>query len=421
MIENAMLVALSKQVEIKDENYKTLWDFIVANKTIRGFKNDEVVIQNFITTWRDAISRTQGTRQTGEIRNSDLNAIGRSLSIFRSFFPAHLFQRFTPERIDEISKKTYKGRYLSHTPVTGGIHAGLLGSFIFGPIGLIAGPLVATAGLYHAPKSIKSNSRYSIPKQITETAYSMWRILTGGLFGIKPNKEKADFGVDKDIDADNLESLMVEMFFMLGFSLLWFLTKALWDDEDEPDDIKRISHNIITNQITNILHTFTDYFDFREVHRTLTDLPVLNILKDSYYIGVATQEAIEGKDEILTGTYAGQSKLWRSARKMIIPSAFQGLVPGFSEYLEKDVIDKHAFLGHDWKYGDEKEAENELKRIRHQYRSDTNYEKLSEQKQKQIDSVLKITYKKGNSYIKTLQEFKLLEDAIEDSIEKIIK
>lgn len=340
---------------------------------------------------------------------------GKALLMFKRWMSRQFYQRFamTPQSDLEVGIKDYKGRYLSHTKVSGFLHGaiigfgglGLLGS---GPLGLLIGGGVGlTLGKFYG-----ANTGMNFLKELSfvskELFMNMVRIPVNNIVGKQVIKDGDYSKLEKEgkiseRDVKNMRSNLIDMSITLAWLALLLFTKGLlWDDEDEKDDPKRKAHNLLANRFMQLSSQASMYLDPVETwNNTVGNLPILKFFTEVGKTAEEAQDFLEGQDTIPTGPNAGESALYNQIEKTFFPGAFKGVL-GFESHMKKQF---RASAFDQWFYGDEKKAKKDIQQLKAKTKNEFLKEELTEDQKKDITKKINKFYKKSKdeSYVDVLK------------------
>jgi hypothetical protein len=407
-----LMVAMMMDINIKDKdgNESTLWEAVdEEGKLIDGFNTEENInnweksqgqeYKDFKSKLTKLIVDAHGDYDQLRGNMASEYSTGKAFLMFKRWLSRQVYQRFASvgytepdadgnrERIfqDDLESeiKDFGGRYWSHTQASGMIHGAILGigglSLVgAGPLGLFLGSAVGALGgkLYGA----KSNLSFLEDLAITgkNMAMTMMAIPINNVVG--EAKIKVD-SVDEmtgnyritERDAKNMRANLVEMSITLAWIGFILGTKALlFDDEDEPDDPRRMVHNLLANRFMTLSSQAGMYLapsDFYE--NTLGSMALMRFFDDVQKTGFYAAKAIEGRDILAAGPNAGESALYNQTLKTFFPAVgrdltnilVRGNIPtgGFGTAMGGQFMPMHY---DDWFDGAYTKAHRKVKRLR---------------------------------------------------------
>ncbi len=350
--------------------------------------------------------------------------LGKALLMFKRWMARQFYQRFAIDQPDlELEVVDFKGRYRSHTKVTGLLHGSLigfagLGIFGVGPLGLVLGGSIGmlTGALWGA------NTRMSFLKELAivgkEYAMTVLRLpvnMFTGMNLVKSNmSETSEMFLNEmrnedfsETDLRNLRSNLAEMAILTAFTGLLIMTKAmLWDDDDEDDDTRRMAHNLLANRFMQLSSQSAMYLNPVEGwESTVGTIPLIRFYDNAYKTFKEAEDYLEGHDIIPTGPHAGESALAKQASKTFLPGILRDgtdLTLGFGTHMERQ-FENHHF--DKWFYGDEKLAKMERRSLKLQTKARFIRDTMNDDDKQRIEKSINkfFTKKKGESEVEALE------------------
>lgn len=279
---------------------------------------------------------------------------GKAFMMFKTWLPNAIYQRFAVEQDDiQTSTKDFKGKYRSYTPTTAGLHVGLVGTSLFGPLGIALGVGVGV-GMSIARVGVQQD--IGVLTQSIEVAKMLAKKMIGMPVNIAAGRKIVGIGTEgfndwvgkgdfTQMDADNLKSNMTDIAIQLGWLAMILIAKGLfWDDEDDPESAERIAHNLIVNKAMQLSSQAAMYINPIDknnvVSSTLGNIAVFKYLEDAGKFTVAVSRWANGEsDTIPTGVNAGESRMLNTASKLILPGIFKDVfgdrMLGFGDQAER--------------------------------------------------------------------------------------
>jgi len=302
---------------------------------------------------------------------------GKTMLMFKRWMARQFYQRFATEQADiELGIKDYEGRFKSHNTSSGMLHGMIIGGAGLGVIGsgglgLILGGIIGGGlGKFYG-KSTNLSFAHELLFTIKQLALEVIKIPVNNLTGKQIVKDN-DYQALRDKKVSertirNLRANLVDMGITLSWiALLIFIKAALFDEEDEKEDLKRQTHNLLVNRLMQMSGQATMYVNPKAVYdSTIGGLPLIRFVDNlGKTLDKATQ-ALRGDDIIPTGINAGESALVNQASKTFLPGVFRdGL--GFETHMERQF--KPSYFDR-WFKSQEGLAGKEVKRIRARYRN----------------------------------------------------
>lgn len=364
--QSPIMIAMLRTSKIKDKagNESSVWN--AYNKD--GHLKDEFKTEENIKNWEELSGEEYLTFKQklnkvivlahgnyDELRGmmAKSSSAGKAFMMFKTWLPNAIYQRFATEQ-DDIQAGTteFKGKYLSYTATTGGIHAGLVGASIFGPVGALLGVGVSGAMLFR--KGIKAD--VSFLSQVIETSKVLAQKMIGlpvnliaGRKIINAGNEGFNSWVGKgnftQQDADNMKSNMADLSMQMAWLALILITKSLfWDDDDKPEDAERKTHNIIVNKLVQLSSQAAMYINPIDknnvVSSTLGNIAIFKYLEDTGKFVIALGKWINGDSDVIpTGVNAGESRIANTGSKLFLPGIFKDIfgerILGFGDQADK--------------------------------------------------------------------------------------
>lgn len=380
--QSPLMIAMLRTSKIKglDGAESSIWDAYDSDgKLKKNFRTEENIANwenltgeeyyNFKQKLNKVIVLAHGNYD--EIRGMMIksNSTGKAFMMFKTWLPNAIYQRFAVEQ-DDIQAGTvgFKGKYRSHTATTAGLHAGLVGTALFGPIGIAVGIGVG-AGMSIFRAGVQTD--VSFLAQIVEVTKMLAKKMIGMPVNIIAGRKVIDIGTEgfnswvgneefTKMDADNLKSNMTDISLQLAWLAMILITKGLfWDDEDDPEDLERIWHNIIVNKLMQLSSQGAMYINPIDknnvVSSTLSNIAVLKYLEDTgKFIAALSKWANGESDTIPTGINAGDSRIKNTLTKLVLPGIFKDVFGerrlGFGEQSKRVFTES---VWHKWFKSDE--------------------------------------------------------------------
>ncbi len=448
-------IAILKDTPIKDRkgNVSNVWDALEAkwdniHKQWDLNLKDEFRTKENIENWEEAngqeyfafkekvtnsITDTHGDFDPRSGMMAKSFQAGQMALMFKTWLPRQFFTRFatSQDRLG-IETKDFKGRYLSHTPISGMVQGGIIGTLAFGPIGSVIGAGIGN----RLAKFNDVNSGMGVLQEL----YHVNRILTRKLLGFPINgisrlvankniieedweklfkkMESKDF-TEKDFQ--RYKANLQEMAITMALFGLLLLTKAIaWDDDDKKDDLRRRMHNLFANRFINLSSQLTSYLDPIEMFKTVTGVGFFRLLGNIALLFKDFGKFIEGDDIIPTGVHAGESALGNQVKKTFLPGIIKSAVDGepfnlgfetqMQNQFQQTPFDKYF---HGENYNAKKKLSSEKAVEKNKIESDLEDSSITESQYKSEMKVLNKKFKKGKNqtYTKKLEEHKRRQEA----------
>ena len=317
---------------------------------------------------------------------------GKAILMFKRWFARQVYSRFAIEQIDIETNQINKGRYRSLTLPTAGLTGAavgftglaLIGS---GPLGLIIG---GTLGVGYGMFTGNSSGLGLVQEStfvLREAFLNLIRMPINSLTGKQIVKETdySQFNRMQKLDLKNFKANIMELSLLLALNgLTLFIKGLLWDDDDEDESIRRRAHNLLVNKLMGLSSQATTYLNPMEMKDMFSEITFLKFLDDVRETAVAAQKAIQGEDTLMAGPNAGGSKLYQQVEKTLFPSIIKsgfGFGSQMQRQFEPSTVDS-------WFHGPEKKAQNEIKRKKAEYKAELGFDDLSEEEQKELNSIL---------------------------------
>ena len=269
---------------------------------------------------------------------------GRAGLMFKTWLPTEIYKRFAVEQFNLATGKTFKGRYRSLSPTSGA----MLGTAItmsligFSPLVFVGGLASLVGAHYYGVKTplglLEENLLYT--KILAAKFAGIWlnplsRLIT------KKNLEvhllpddsalKATLLSDKFTETDyyNLQNNLQEIAIMAAFMALMVMVKlALWDDDDDKEDTRRMAHNIFMNRLMQISSNATMFSVAPELWKNATEIPVIKLVNDSFETLKSFADALVGDDVVVGGINTGESDSFNKLSKLVLPNIMKDIVSG---------------------------------------------------------------------------------------------
>lgn len=274
--------------------------------------------------------------------------IGQAMTMFKTFLPREFYKRFAVEQDNvHLGIEGFKGRYHSHTGVTGAIQGGITGAFFLGPAGAIFGSgLGAILGSKYgaSPQIDTMNQLLDVNKFLFRKLMGMPVNAVSRLISGKDliNSHISDATNNKfnfsQQDFRNFKVNMQSMAVQLSYMALLFMTKALfWDDKDKSNSARRETHNLLANRLMQLSGQTNMYLNPVEVGSTVLAIPMLQLFTNVGTTIAAVDKFMKGEDTITSGVNAGHSRLGGDLRKSFAPGITSSSYLGFGNQM------KHQF------------------------------------------------------------------------------
>lgn len=355
--QGADVIAMLMDIDIKDKynvSHKMFKDgkftaFEIYNDSLRlkdNFRTKENIdnwenisgntYKNFKTNILQVISTIHGDYENIGGMLLKNSSVGKSLAIYKTWLPAQIWQRLGKEQVLLGTKTgTFKGRWRSLTPLTGGM-LGATSGLIGGPLLTLVGGIVGT-GL-GALNNIHSEIGFIKELSIVSTNILKKTLLIPlNMFGI--GKKLGTVNVDKlslsPIDTANMKANITDISILLSMILLKLFISSLRAGDGD-DDKKKLKHRIyllFENKLMNSISNATYYtrpkiiydsYTQTSVYKWLSDVgTTLNDLQKSVFEDLDTKQ----KDSI-------HSKIDRDYKRLFVPAFINGL--GLGNYMKTD-------------------------------------------------------------------------------------
>lgn len=411
--QTPLIIAVMLNTEITGKNGKksNVWDALNTDGILKPeFKTKEniqaweegsgAIAQEFKKNVSNAIVSAHGNYDRLRGIMAKESAIGKTMMMFKTWFGSALYQRFAIQQDDLSSNaKGFKGRYLSHTKgsallqgaMIGGVFAGFPGAVIGGGVGWAIAAYKAKAiseieerngallgSLKEALFLFKSLVRKSLGFPIN---------LVAGNEIIKEysNYEKLQGGKFTERDVKNMRGLITEMSFILSTIGLGLLVKQLlWDDDDEEDSLRRMTHNVLMNYINQIQASTTGYLLVPTTVESFLGriAPMEYVSKVGKFV-TEFGEYLEGNEISVAGSNQGEIKALETLKKITLPAIVTQDVLGFETLAERQFSPTYY---DDWFWDDEKKARNTVQQQRVVLKKQLEEEGVLTEKQ--IDKIL---------------------------------
>lgn len=349
----------------------SVWDAMNPDGTLKDEFRTEENIKNweqadgqqyndFASHVKKTIVNTHGDYDELRGNKASEYVSGKALLMFKRWMTRQFYTRFGAEQADiEIGVEKFKGRYKSHTQTTGAIHAGIigfagLGLFGLGPVGLVLGLGVGalTSKFYGADTKMGFLQESAFVGK--EIFLSLMRMPVNSMTG-KDTIKSANYGKLglNETDLKNYRANIIDISLTLAWIALLLFTKGLfWDDDDDPKDTRRKTHNYFANKFMQLSSQATMYVNPIEFKESITNIPVIKFFTDLGGTAAAFQKYLEGDDIIATGINAGESNLYNKTERAFFPSVIKSGF-GFESQMERQ-FKPSAF--DKWFSGEDKEA-----------------------------------------------------------------
>ena len=283
------------------------------------------------------------------------NIAGKALMLLKTWIGSQLYQRLATERDDvETGIKGFKGRLHSHTPLSGGLHAGIWGLSVIGfPYGVLVGAaLGAAGGAYNGVRTdlgIFKQSLFTLKAIVRKMIATPINFVGSTFTGNQIIEEYVGFEklINTDVyekghrlegkqkfterDMKNMKALIADMSFALSFMTLTLIVKGLyWDDDDEEDSLKRQWHNVLVNRSIQLTNSTLSYLDPRATYEIFVNNAFIGFLNDGVKFGTAMDNYLKGE--------LSSMKFYEKASKVLLPSILKDNTFGFASQMEKQFI-----------------------------------------------------------------------------------
>lgn len=425
-----LMIAVMLDTQIKGKNNETssVWDAMDAEGKLKpNFRTEENVetwengkgqgYADFKSKVNNAIVMAHGNY--AELRGMMVkkNLLGKAFVFLKTWLGSQLYQRFATERDDvETGIKGWKGRYWSHTKLSGGIHGGLVAATLFGvgtlPLTLGVGVGVGIGVMWGSKTGVRTNLDFL--QELTFTLKAIARKMVGLPINIisamtigkqvisEPGYEKlitdgeGKLGKFTERDAKNMKAVVSDISVTLSWLLLTLLIKnMLWDDDDEKDSGKRKMHNFLTNKTLQLLESSTMYVNMIGMGEQIANNAIFSYIGD-------------------LGTYMGDlNKYWKGEMtpvkhaeklgKFIFPSMIRDSSFGFTKLMERP----YSQTPFDYMFEDaEKIERRKVQALRDAYKLELQEETLPDGSPKYSDKQIRKLVDKKHKLPKDIKDTK---------------
>jgi len=349
-----VVLAILKDHKIKDKNGKEVevWESLDQDLNLLP---DFLTVEGNYERWGDLngteykkfkvhateiVRRHHGDYSLTGGNQAKSTLFGKSVFTFKTFLPSLINKFLGAEQTNYLIKgKTVKGIYKSHTPVTGAIQGGLVGFGLLGPWGAAVGALAGAAAPGIAGNTSKYSEETTIKGTLLETANAIKAIgLVGLRLGVNNVTGKSTvpaLNLDKtalsEVDKKNYKALMAHLFVTLGGYLLYLIIKsAYYDDDDEKDSPRRRKHNLLINQVSQIVSQANFITSPKAWKDGTLSMPVLGILEK--VITIATGSEKKRQKEGYSSVYGEFGS--KMTEELLLPSMAKDAL-GFDKSMKK--------------------------------------------------------------------------------------
>ena len=417
-------ILMDQKITDKNGNVSNVWDAMKPDGVLKDeFQTDENiknweqadgdVYNDFSSHVKKTIVNAHGDYDQLRGNMASERITGKALLMFKRWMSRQFYQRFAsvsqPDL--EVGIKEYKGRYFSHTKASGFLHGALLGFAGAGPFGAIA---VGTVG-YLVGRGYGASTDMNFLKELAFTSKELFLTLTGipinylsGKTVIQSSKAEK-MGLPTERDVRNFRANLVDMSMQLAWIAMLLFTKAMfWDDDDDSEDGRRKTHNILANKFMQFSGQATMYLNPVEAYKnTVGEIPIKKFFTDVMTLGAEAQDFLEGEDILAGGPNAGESALKNQVKKTFFPGILKSPgTLGFESAMQKQYR-PHTF--DTWFHGDERKAKKVTQGIRASYLLDLVEEGMTKEEAKKRVKKKYRNKKKGETYQKLIEEYKSIE------------
>ena len=357
---------------------------------------------NFKSKAEDLIKNTHGdySKTSGMMAKS--THTGTIIMMFKTWLSREMYKRFAVEQDNTLSGiKGFKGRYHSHSSVTGlalGVGAGLLpfgipGAVVFGGVGVFLG------------KGFGAHNMLSF----AEESVLITKIMTRKILGFPVNFVGRSLGKGNliEIDADKLAPDKMKVFtkdftamdfanwkmniqetaaIYMWIGLLLAVKALTWDDDDDEKSKRRKAHNLLANKFMGLAQSLTQYSNPLDLYKTISNIALLRILTDATKLLGDLSKEMSGQGLITSGEHTGEHKAVRQFKKTFLPPVLANPFSfGFETQTERQFAPSPV---DSWFWGEEKSAKTEVGQIRAEAKKEL----------KENYNAKKFAKKKGESY-----------------------
>ena len=263
------------------------------------------------------------------------NPAGRAVSLFKTWLPNQIWQRFATEQESIFTKdKKVKGRYRSFTPISGGIFGATIG-LIGGPItSLITGALGATIASFN-----NVNTEIGFIKELAIVSFNILKksLFTPlHLFGIATKYGQANLKSLKlnELDTKNLQANIADisiLLAMIAFKLMLSSLRGADDDDDEEGKYKHKLYLFFENKIMNLISNATLYAKPKDIYNNYSQISLVTWLQNVIKLLGDIEKSIFGE---LNKTKNNKHPLLRDTNRAFIPAFVN--YGGLGNYTKKD-------------------------------------------------------------------------------------
>ena len=249
---------------------------------------------------------------------------GKAMLMFKRWLPNMIYDRIGKKQANlALGIKENRGRWASHTAVSGAAFGSMAGLLLLGPFGTLLGmPIGAAIGKI---KGVESN--LSVLSELALMGKNLAKTIIGLPTNIALGKEKIKINDTGDmilssegkvnpVDLQNYKSNVTEIAILATTTLMVLLVKGLtFDDDDEEDSARRYTHNWLMNKLNAIITESTQYLNAFEVGSNVMDMAVLRFFDDVTETTKLGFQALTGDTTYKSGKHAGTSKFTKQLFK----------------------------------------------------------------------------------------------------------
>ena len=291
----------------------------------------------------------------------------RAIFMFKRWLPRQIYNRFGIAQEDlETGQAVARGRYRDHTVPSGilqGALLGLAGVGILGtgPLGIVLGGVAGGVLSKTLGNQGQITSTLGLAQEMTfvikEMILNLMRMPVNGIMG-KQVIGEADYSKFKgkdEVAIQNLRANIMELSMILAqFGLMMVVKGLFWDDEEDEDDTKRMTHNYMVNTLMQMTGSLGNYSNPVTLSETVLSISAITFFENLAKFLTSLNDYVGGDDTVAAGPNAGKSATWINTKKVFVPSLFKVDDKfGFGAKLSKQFT---ASPSDKWFYGEEKES-----------------------------------------------------------------
>lgn len=313
-----------------EENIKN-WESL-EGKDYKKFKN---ISQSAVVAAQGDYSPTSGMMAKS-------NVWGRTLMIFKTFFPMALWTRFGKGVNLAAGVNIKEGMYRKHTALTGAIALGTIGLVTVGPVaGLIAGAMLG--GLAANIGNRRKNPEVSLAREnlviLKATVFKLMGMPANLIAGkrlevfetdiageMEKNIDPADRKITEE-DVRGMQAIMKEISFLVWIAAAKYALRAALSCDDENNymcQTKMRAAAFIDNLTRQMFDDSSLYLSFNGMLQLIAGDygPFIRWINTAEKTVDALDRAYAGEDLYVTGKDAGESKTLNSVLRTVLPGIF---------------------------------------------------------------------------------------------------